>query len=90
MAFTSSILVQTVFGDKRVTFGTFTNSDNSTGGELDVGLRTAEALVVTPTSTSELVAEGLVLVKEDFPCSGRAITLSTSANVNGSWIAVGH
>ena len=42
MAFTSAITGSTTFGNKKVTFGTFTTSSTDTGGDINTGLAMCE------------------------------------------------
>lgn len=91
MAFTSTIISQTVMGHRKVNYGTFTNTDGSSGGDIDTGIRTAETVTLQIISTSEVLEVGAShLVNEDMPCNGRAVTVVTSANACGTWVAVGY
>lgn len=42
MAFAASKSGESVFGNKRVTYGTFTQGDGDTGGAVDTGLSTVD------------------------------------------------
>ncbi len=88
MAFTSSITDRTVWGNKMVTYGTYTNSVGSgTGGDINTGLTTCELLVIIPSYSA--VAGNAPVVNETFPVAGSAVTIVTDAVMNGYWIAFG-
>ena len=86
MALLSSIKGQTVFGDKRVTYGTFTGN-STTGGDIDTGLHSVHAMAITAKGSS-IVADAPT-INETFPCSGAAVTIICTNNTDGYWIAFG-
>ncbi len=88
MAFTSTKTGETVWGDKRVTWGTYTNSVGSgTGGNIDTGLVMCEMLTIIPSYSA--VAANAPVVNETFPVAGSAVTIVTDAVMNGYWLAFG-
>lgn len=93
MAFTYTTLKKTVFGNKRVHWGTFTNSVGSgTGGDIYVGMRSCEMLTIIPKGSA--VKSNAPVVNETFPVTGSsgasaAVTIVTDAEMDGYWIAIG-
>ena len=87
MAFASTITGTTVFGNKVVKFGTFTNGGSDTGGDIDTGLEVCEQLFLQQTGAA-VVADAPV-VNETLPADGSAITIVTTADADGIWMAIG-
>jgi len=85
MAFTSTITVRTVMGDKRVTSGTF-NGGGDNGGDVDTGLTFVDYMSLTPLTTPPAAAPA---VDETLPVSGGAVTIACGADVDGYWFAIG-
>jgi len=80
MAFTSTVTGSTVFGNKRVVFGTYASTAGSTGGAIVTGLTAvnyfdANSATATPST--------IVTV------SGGTATITTTANQTGMWKAEG-
>ena len=88
MAFSSTITSYGKSGDKIVTKGTFTASGNETGGDINTGLTVCEFITLTPSGSS--VAADQCTVNETFPCDGIAVTIVTTAGVDGYWRAEGY
>lgn len=88
MAFGSTIDGGSVFGNKRIAWGTFTSDTGSTGGDIDTGLKLAESIMLQVKSTAIQVAGGPV-VNETLPIDGAAITIVTVADAVGYWFAFG-
>ena len=86
MAFTSAITGKTVFGNKRVHFGTWTT--DTTTGDIDTGLRSCEAFFMQINATS-IVADAPT-VNETFPVAGSAVTIIVTSGADGYWLAVGY
>lgn len=87
MAFSSVITEKFIAGDHRVHYGTFTNTAGSTGGNIDTGLKNAHHVVLTHTGTG--VVASAPVVNETLPIDGSAITIVTTADADGIWIAWG-
>lgn len=90
MTFSSSVTDQTVFGDKRIVIGTFTNGATDTGGVFTHGLNKLDhvSFVVSGTATVSATAP---TVQEDLQ-SGLAqptATLITSQGLSGTFLAIG-
>lgn len=87
MAFTSTILSRTVFGNKVVSYGTYTSTGGSTGGNIDTGINVVEMMLLTPKGTS--VGTNESVVNETYPVAGSAVTIVTDSNQAGYWFAIG-
>ena len=87
MVFSSAITGKTVFGNKRVHFGTFT-SGSTTGGDIDTGLSYVEFMKLQHTGSS--VAASSPVINETIPLSSGTVTIVTTSSVNGIWQAEGH
>lgn len=80
MAFTSTVTGSTVFGNKRVVYGTYASTAGSTGGAVVTGLSainyfTSNCATATPSTVTTV--------------SGGTATLTTTANQTGMWKAEG-
>ena len=88
MTFASAVTGKTVFGNKRVHFGTFTQVAGETGGNIDTQLNVCEAIFFTPVSASAIATP--VSVNETLPIAGSAITIVTTDGDAGNWVAFGN
>jgi len=91
MAFTSTITETSVFGNKRVAYGTFTNTSGSTGGDIDTGLNRVDIMHLQTTG-SPAPASSSPSINETFPLASAiasAVTIVTVADAVGVWIAYG-
>ncbi|MBI4137106.1 hypothetical protein HY469_03525 [Candidatus Roizmanbacteria bacterium] len=89
MAFSSTIEGKSVFGNKRVHWGTYTNTGGSTGGDIDTALG-GQVEIVQLQPKGSAVATNAPVVNESFPNSlGSAETIVTDANEVGTWLAIG-
>jgi hypothetical protein len=89
MAFTSTITQRpTAIGNKRMSAGTFANDGGSTGGDIDTGLSRCEAIWLQHTGAA--VSADAPAVNETLPYSGSAITVVTTADTTGNWMAIGY
>lgn len=86
MAFTDVITEKWFGGNKAWARGTFVSDGGDSGGNIDTGLRMCEFIAMTP-KTSAPAAQ--CAVNETLPVAGSAVTVVTSANVEGYWIAFG-
>lgn len=87
MAFTATKVGESVWGNKRVTWGTLLSDSGSTGGDINTGLHVCEGMFLTAKGSS-VVADALT-VNETFPVAGSAVTIVTTANAAGYWYAFG-
>jgi len=87
MAFSSTIIGRTIFGDRWVSWGTFTNGDSDTGGDIDTGLAYVEYVKLQYTGSS--VVSDAPVVNETLPKSGGKVTIVTPAGADGLWFAIG-
>jgi hypothetical protein len=86
MAFSNNLLHEVPMGQMRFTMGTFTNTANSTGGDIRTGLHKVLQLKLQHTGTA-VVADDPV-IDETFPVNN-PVTVKTTANANGLWFAWG-
>jgi len=78
--------LEAVGGDIRFTFGTFTNAGGSTGGDIYTGLSQVLGMILIHNAAA-VVAEQPVL-NETFPMHD-PVTIVTTANASGYWMAWG-
>lgn len=88
MAFASTITHQSVMGDKRVHYGTYTNGSGDTGGDVNTGLTVCEVMVLQPKGAAAIATASTV--NETLPVAGSAVTIVTSDNEDGQWTAIGY
>lgn len=88
MAFSASKTDETVFGNKRVTMGTFTNTGGSTGGDINTGLHVCEKIFLQCGGSA--VSADAPAINETLPCAGSSVTCVTTADVDGWWMAIGY
>lgn len=86
MAMTSAKVGETVIGNFRVTYGTWT-AGGDTGGNINTGLRLCNIMLLTASGGS-IVADAPT-VNETLPYNGAAITIITTSNTSGYWMAFG-
>ncbi|MCG3177331.1 MAG: hypothetical protein MOGMAGMI_02303 [Candidatus Omnitrophica bacterium] len=86
MAFTHT-KEKTVFGNKRIVTGVYTNDGGSTGGNIVTGLSQVEAVFLQPKGSSILANQPVV--NEALPLNGGDVTIVTTADEIGSFIAIG-
>jgi hypothetical protein len=88
MAFAAVVKQTTVFGNKRIVMGTYTNS-SSTGGDITTGLSLVEAIFLQPVDSS--VIANAAVINETLPLAndGGVVTIVTTNNENGIWMAYG-
>lgn len=87
MAFTNAVVGRTVMGNKRVTYGTYTSADGSTGGNIDTGLTVVDDIQLQ--SGGSAVKASAPSLNETLPCDGSAVTIVSVANEVGTWKAFG-
>lgn len=88
MAFAFEIQDQTVFGNKRIVFGTYTNGGGDTGGDIETGLTVCESIQLTQTGSA--VTTGAPVVNETLPVSGGDVTIVTDDGADGTFFAIGY
>lgn len=89
MAFASTITQRPIsVGNKRQSWGTYTNGAGDTGGNINTGLRLCEMIVLQPSGAS--VIASAPSVNETLPIAGSAITVVNTANEDGYWWAIGY
>jgi hypothetical protein len=83
MPFASSRTDRTVFGNKRIEFGTYTSTSGSTGGSIKTGLGQVTHVNLTSTTTSNTVRATWTAT------SGGTVTIVTGANDVGVYEIIG-
>lgn len=89
MAFTSEINpgFPTSLGGFYISTGTYTNTGGSTGGDIDTGLGMVYVMILQPKGAA--VSANQPVVNETPPMNGSAVTVVTSPDEVGTWIAIG-
>jgi hypothetical protein len=93
LAFTSTITETVVMGNKRMSYGTFTNTSGDTGGEVDTGLSKVD--IMFTQTTGAVVPAQSSSINETLPLhntsatSTVSVTLVTVADNVGFWVAYG-
>lgn len=88
MAFESAIVQRPIaFGNKRHSWGTFTNGAGDSGGDVNTGLRSCEVMLLQVGAAASAEAPA---VNETLPCDGSAVTIATTAGADGTWYAIGY
>lgn len=87
MAFSSTITESTTFGNKKVTFGTFTTSSTETGGDINTGLAMCEFIKLNYLTSAGATCP---MVNETLPVAGSAVTVVHAASADGYWWAFGY
>ena len=77
-----------IFGDKSVAYGTFTNGASDSGGDVKTGLKIVEMFVLTVKATTS--AATAPVVNETFPLKGGDVTIVSAADQDGFWFAIGY
>jgi len=88
MAFASAIVGQSVMGNKRIFWGTYTNGSGDTGGNINTGLQSCQSIFLQPGGSSVIATAPAV--NETLPIAGSAVTVVTADNEDGTWIAIGY
>ena len=86
MAFTFTKTNETVEGNKRFTYGTYTSAGGTQGGNIYTGLQKVDGLALQQSSTGVVASQPAV--NETFPMSD-PVTIVTIANGTGYWMAWG-
>lgn len=89
MAFTSAILEsRTIWGDKVIVYGSFTNGAGDSGGDIATGLNNVEMCMLTHSGAAAVASAPSI--NETFPLAGGDVTIVTTTGADGYWIAVGY
>ena len=78
MAFASTRTGTSVFGNKRVSYGTFTNGATDTGGAITTGLSVIDM-------AKAIVTSHIASAQPQFTISGGTLTLGTENDADGRW-----
>ncbi len=88
MAFTATVVGQTVWGNKSVHYGTYANTGGSTGGDINTSMIRVEEMIIQPKGSA--VQSNFPVVNETFPVAGNAVTIVTDADTSGYWVGIGY
>lgn len=86
MAFSASKTGETVFGNMRMTYGTW-DGGSETGGNINTGLHQCVGIILQAGGSS-IVADAPT-VNESMPCDGSAVTIIVKSDTDGFWFAFG-
>ena len=86
MAFTATEKLRIVAGNGTIVVGNYTNTGNSTGGDISHGLAYVYACNLQPKGTSILANQAVV--NETLP-NGSAVTIVTTADECGTYTIFG-
>lgn len=88
MAFASTVTQRAIaVGNRRWAWGTYTNTSSSTGGDIATGMSRVDQMFLQ-TSGSAVSADHPA-VNETFPLASGDVTIVTTANADGYWMAIG-
>ena len=87
MAFAYTITRDTVMGNMRIKWGTFTNTADEEGGDIKTGFTRTHWLI--PFHSGSAAVASAPVADETFPLSGGDVTIVTTANADGYWVACG-
>jgi hypothetical protein len=91
MAITQTTKIDTVWGNYAVRGGTYVISGGATGGDIDTGLD--KVVLMFLTAMGGAIVADAPTVNETFQTStkdGSAITIITTADTSGEWLAIGY
>lgn len=87
MAFESTVAGTTVFGDKVIKWGTFTNGGGDSGGDIETGLDAVEFISLTHSGAAAVASAPSV--NETLPLASGGVTIVTTTGADGYWKAMG-
>ena len=87
MAFAYTVEKQTTFGDRNVSYGTFTSTSGSTGGDIVTSLKRVDNISLQITGAA--VEANAPSVNETLPLASGSVTIVTDADAAGTWFAIG-
>jgi len=87
MAFASAILGRSVFGDKSIVWGSFTNGAGDSGGDIETGLASVENIQLQHSGAAAVADSPSV--NETLPLASGDVTIVTTTGADGYWFAIG-
>ena len=87
MTIAQTITHRSLVGDMIRVYGTYTVSNDATGGNLNVNMDRCLFIKLEHDAATVLAADPVA--NETFPCDGKAVTIVTSANETGRFYAEG-
>jgi len=89
MAFTYTVDVQTNIGNAKIVSGSYASADGSTGGDIKTGLAGCRRIFLQPRSAAVVSDMPAVNETANTNVIGGAMTIVTTANESGDWLAIG-
>jgi hypothetical protein len=87
MAITTVVIGKTVYGNKKVHYGTYTLSGAATTGDIETELDQVHGGMVG--ALGALIVADAPTIDETFPLADGDVTIIGTANSSGCWVAVG-
>jgi hypothetical protein len=87
MAWTATKEGDSVFGNLRVTHGTYLSTGATTTGNLNTGLHQVVAMQLTASGAG--IVAGAPTINATFPADGTAVPIIVTAATGGKWVAYG-
>jgi hypothetical protein len=78
-----------IFGTKKIAWGTFTNANGDTGGNIDTGMNRVDFIALTVNDSAAASATSVPTVNETLPIDGSAVTILCLDGQDGYWWAFG-
>ena len=82
MAFVSTVTDRSIHGNHRIVWGTYTNTDTDSGGDIDTGFDAVFGFFTVPTGHVGTTAP-------KYSVSAGTVTLVTDNGSDGNWWAFG-
>jgi len=90
MSFTSAVSGQTVMGNMKVVWGTFTNDTDDTGGDITTGLCYIQNVVINITSHVDAAVPKIFMNQTNAGvASNGTLGIINQEGVDGTWLAFG-
>jgi hypothetical protein len=90
MAFASSVTNKVVVGNRKMTYGTFTNASTDNGGTIATGLETVDFF---DCCISSHIGSLMLKVTKNYDIDGAAapgsVAIQTAYDADGDWFAIG-
>lgn len=75
-------------GNKFMTYGTWTTTVATTGGDIDTGLSKVDTFHLSHEGAAVEAAVGVA--NESFPLASGSVTIVVTAQDTGTWLAIGN
>ncbi len=87
MAFTYTVDGQTVFGDKRIHYGSATSTLGDVGGDIVTGLLQIHNMWITAWGAA--IVAGAPTINATFPLASGTVSIIQTATTKAYWVAIG-